>query len=274
MSPAQWLSLRGRRLEYRWFEPQVSGAEHPTVVMLHEGLGSLAMWKDFPQRVADSTGARVIAYSRFGYGNSDAPSRQPVATQMHEDEALTVLPELLRALDIRRPLLFGHSDGASIALIHSGAHPHEVSGVIAMAPHVFVEDMCIASIERARDAYLQTDLPQRLARYHRDPDGAFWLWNRVWLDPLFRDWNIEHHLPSIRCPVLLIQGHDDEYGTLEQLERIERAVKQAQVLELDHCGHSPHRDRPDEVLEAARHFVSSNACCSRISREELPIRMR
>jgi pimeloyl-ACP methyl ester carboxylesterase len=247
--------MQGRRLECRWFEPHAPLAQRQNIVMLHEGLGSLAMWKEFPQQLADATGARVVAYSRFGYGNSDPAARQPIATQMHEDEALNILPEVLRALDIERPLLLGHSDGASIALIYSGANPDDVCGVIAMAPHVFVEDMCIASIEGAREAYLRTDLPRRLGRYHRDPDGAFWLWNRVWLDPLFRDWNIEHYLPSIRCPVLLIQGHQDEYGTMEQLERICRSVKGGEALKLDDCRHSPHRDRPAEVLAAIRRFM-------------------
>jgi len=255
VSPTQWIPIQGRRIEYRWFDPETPIPGRPSIVMLHEGLGSVSMWKDFPRKLAEATGTRVLAYSRFGYGGSDAPARQPVATRMHEEEALDVLPEVLRALDVHQPVLFGHSDGASIALIYSGARPDEVSGVIAMAPHVFVEDMCIASIESTRQTYLQTELPQRLARHHRDPDGAFWLWNQVWLDPLFRDWNIEHYLQSIRCPLLLIQGYEDEYGTMEQLDRIVRSAKPTDTLKLARCRHSPHRDQPGAVLAAARRFM-------------------
>jgi pimeloyl-ACP methyl ester carboxylesterase len=221
------------------------------------------MWKDFPQKLAEATETRVVAYSRFGYGDSDAPAPRPVATRMLEEEALNVLPEVLGALRIQRPVLFGHSDGASIALIYSGAHPDEVSGVIAMAPHVFVEDMCIASIENAKQAYLETDLPDRLARYHRDPDGAFWQWNRLWLDPEFRAWNIEHYLPSIRCPLLLIQGHEDEYGTMEQLERIVRGARLTETLRLAHCGHPPHRDQTAPVLAAAHRFMEERLSTTR-----------
>lgn len=270
MNSAQFLDLNGRRVEYQWFEPSDPLVELPPVVMLHEGLGSLSMWKDFPQRLAEATGTRVAAYSRFGYGNSDPPLRQPVSIRMHEEEALEVLPELLRALGINRPILFGHSDGASIALIYAGVHSDHISGVVALSPHVFVEEMCITSIEAAREAYLQTDMPQRLARYHRDPDGAFWLWNRVWLDPPFREWNIEHYLASVTCPVLLIQGYDDEYGTMGQLERIVRATKHTETLKLPACRHSPHRDRPTEVLAATREFMDKHMC----AQASLPERAR
>lgn len=255
MSPTEWITVQGRRIEYRWFDPEKALPGRPPIVMLHEGLGSVSMWKNFPEILATVAEARVIAYSRFGYGNSDTLTARPVATRMLEDEALQVLPEILHALSIQRPVLFGHSDGASIALIYAGTHPDEVSGVIAMAPHVFVEDMCIASIESAKQVYLETDLRDRLARYHRDPDGAFWQWNRLWLDPKFRAWNSEHFLRSIRCPLLVIQGYEDEYGTMEQLERIARKVKLTETLKLPHCRHSPHRDQTAHVLAAARRFM-------------------
>lgn len=264
MSPTQWVPVQGRRIEYRWFDPEMPIADRPPIVLLHEGLGSVSMWKGFPQSLAVVTETRVIAYSRFGYGDSDTPAPRPIATRMLEEEALGVLPELLRTLGIERPVLLGHSDGASIALIYSGTHRDEVSGVIAMAPHVFVEDMCIASIESAKQAYLETDLRERLARYHRNPDRAFWQWNRLWLDPEFRAWNIEHYLPSIRCPLLLIQGNEDEYGTMEQLERIARKAKLTETLRLARCGHSPHRDQTAQVLAAAHRFMEERICRSPI----------
>jgi pimeloyl-ACP methyl ester carboxylesterase len=218
--------------------------------MLHEGLGSAAMWKDFPQQLANATGARVIAYSRFGYGESEPVAAPYQALEMHEHEALEVLPVVLQELGIGKPVLFGHSDGASIALINAGSAPEPVAAVIALAPHVFVEDICITSIEKARMQFQSTDLPQRLSRYHRDSAEAFWLWNNVWLDPAFRAWNIERHLGAIRCPLLAVQGYDDEYGTMEQLERVSRGAPQTTLLRLSACGHSPHRDQPAAVLQA------------------------
>jgi pimeloyl-ACP methyl ester carboxylesterase len=175
---------------------------------------------------------------------------------MHEHEALDVLPRVLQELNIERPVLFGHSDGASIALIHAAKYRNDVAGVIALAPHVFVEDMCIASITAVKHSYLTTDLPCKLARYHDHPDRAFWLWNDIWLDPAFRNWNIEHYLPFITCPVLAIQGYEDEYGTMAQLESIARATPRSSLLKLRGCRHSAHRDRSEEVLAAARAFLA------------------
>jgi pimeloyl-ACP methyl ester carboxylesterase len=166
-------------------------------------------------------------------------------------EAREVLPALLRTLDVReRPWLLGHSDGGSIALLHAAAFPEAVQGLVVLAPHIFVEDVSVASIRQAREAWRTTDLRQRLARYHDDPDSAFHGWNDAWLDPAFRDWNIEDALGAIRCPLLAIQGLDDEYGTMEQIRGIARRVPQAQLLELRACGHSPHRDQPDAVIRA------------------------
>jgi pimeloyl-ACP methyl ester carboxylesterase len=173
---------------------------------------------------------------------------------MH-DEGEIALPQLLDRLAIDRPILIGHSDGGSIALIHAGSASSSVLGVVTLAAHVLVEDISVASIADAKSAYETTDLRARLARYHADVDSAFWGWNRIWLDPAFRDWNIEEYLPRIRCPVLAMQGVDDEYGTMEQMRRIGTGARDAELVALDRCGHSPHRDRPESVLESIAGFV-------------------
>ena len=241
----------GARLEY---VRQPGSGLAPTIVMLHEGLGSVSMWRDFPQRVADTTGHAVVAYSRQGYGRS-SPLAAPRSVRFMHDEALVVLPQVLDALEIRRPILLGHSDGGSIALIHAGGSGREVAGLVLLAPHVMVEDVSIASIAQARSAYAQGDFRARLGRHHDDVDGAFRGWNDVWLRPEFRGWSIEEYLPQITCPVLAIQGEEDEYGTMEQVDRIGRAIPHARILKLARCGHSPHRDRAEDVLEAIRGFV-------------------
>ena len=235
-------------MEYQAFGSCDPGAA--TLVMLHEGLGSVAMWRDFPQSLASVLGVSVVAYSRYGYGQS-APARlnpRPV-TYMHE-EALSVLPQLLRGLEIERPILLGHSDGGSIALIHASRHP--VRGVIAMAPHVFVEDLSVRSIAAAKVAYETTSLRERLARYHANVDGAFWGWNDIWLHPDFRSWNIEGFLADIRSPVLVIQGTEDEYGTEDQVRAIAAGAGDVELALMTECGHSPHRDQPARVMEAIR----------------------
>jgi pimeloyl-ACP methyl ester carboxylesterase len=254
LSESTFIEIGGRRLEYRTYMPRIV-SDPRTIIMLHEGLGSVALWKQFPQQVADTVGMRVVAYSRFGYGRSDAPPTYGVL-ELQEREALDVLPAFLRALQIERPILFGHSDGASISLIYAGHAPTDVSALILMAPHVFVEDICITNIAAARRAYLETNLREKLAPYHDDPDRAFWLWNTIWLDPSFRTWNIDSYLPSIACPTLAIQGYDDEYGTMEQLDRIAREVRTVTLLKLKHCRHSPHRDQPESVLAALRQFLA------------------
>jgi pimeloyl-ACP methyl ester carboxylesterase len=227
----------------------------PPLLLLHEGLGSVAMWRDFPSRLAAATGRRTIAYSRRGYGRSPPLTARRGPDYMHR-EALDELPALRTALGLADPVLIGHSDGASIALIHAWAG-HQVRGIVAMAPHVFVEDVTIRSIEAAREAWRTTDLPARLARYHDDAEGAFRGWNDAWLDPAFRAWNIEGYLPGIASPVLAIQGREDEYGTMAQLDAIEREVRGPfQRLELDACRHSPHRDRPDATLAAITAFIA------------------
>jgi pimeloyl-ACP methyl ester carboxylesterase len=226
--------------------------------MLHEGLGSLALWRDFPQRLADATRRRTLAYSRAGYGASDSLDGPRGVDFMHV-EALDTLPQLLDSLALEQPVLFGHSDGGSIALIHAARAGRPLSAVIALAPHVFVEPYGLKSIAEARRAYLDGDLRAKLARHHRDVESAFWGWNDVWLNPDFVSWNIEALLPAIACPVLAIQGVDDEYGTMEQLDRIERGVRDFHRLELQHCGHSPHRDQPEAVLAAVTAFLAERS---------------
>jgi pimeloyl-ACP methyl ester carboxylesterase len=229
-----------------------------TIVMLHEGLGSVAHWKDFPARLAEETGAGVFLYSRYGHGGSDALREPRPVSYMHH-EAQVVLPEILGNAGIERPVLLGHSDGASIAIIYAGAFPDSPSALILEAPHVFVEDITVSSIAQARVLYQETDLPKRLGRYHENVDALFWGWNDIWLDPRFRGWNIESFLDSIRCPVLALQGLQDEYGTARQIEAIQRRIPAASAILLDGCKHAPHRDRPDATLSAIRRFLTGGA---------------
>jgi pimeloyl-ACP methyl ester carboxylesterase len=242
----------GHRIEYERIE--TAAHDRPTLVLLHEGLGSVAMWRDFPGRLAHAAGCNALVYSRYGYGQSDPLSGDRDVRYMH-DEALIALPELLDQLAIRRPILVGHSDGGSIALIQAGAGNQPVEGVVTLAAHVLVEDISITSIAAAKVAYETTDLRRKLARYHADVDSAFWGWNRIWLHPDFRAWNIEEYLPGIACPVLAIQGEDDEYGTMEQMRRIGAGAKDVELLELEDCRHSPHGDQPEAVLAAITRFV-------------------
>jgi len=238
-------TIQGHRIEYEFIRGQQPA---PVMVFLHEGLGSVAMWKDFPARCAHATGYDALVYSRYGYGQSD-PITEPRRVEYMHDEALKTLPELLAKLDIQRPILFGHSDGASIALIHAGRHP--VAGVVVLAPHLFVEDIALDGIRSIRSAYEAGDLKSRLARYHADPDSAFWGWHDIWLHPDLRAWNIQDCVDRIQSPVLAIQGIDDEYGSMEHLDRIPRA----ELLKLENCRHSPHRDQPEAVIAATSRFV-------------------
>ena len=239
-------------IEYQWVGADTSSL--PPVVFLHEGLGSLAMWKDFPERLCAAHGLRGLVFSRYGYGRSTPkpPDERWPVDFMHA-QAHEVLPALFAALHIERPWLFGHSDGASIALLYAARFP--VAGLIVLAPHIFTEDMGLASIEATREAYESTDLRARLGRYHADVDSAFRGWNDVWLNPEFRAWNIEAELDSIDCPLLAVQGEDDEYGTLEQIRGITRRVPQTRSLVLAHCAHSPHRDQPERVIAEVGAFI-------------------
>ena len=243
--------MQGHRIEYVWTG---AGRAHPALVLLHEGLGSVSMWRDFPSMLSEATGRAVLAYSRLGYGRSD-PLLTPRATTFMHDEALVALPALLDALAVRTPILVGHSDGGSIALIHAAASGREVAGIVALAPHVKVEECSLRAIRAARNAYAVPGLRERLARHHDDVDSAFRGWNDVWLAPEFRSWNIEALLPAISCPILAIQGEQDEYGTMDQIDAIARAAPDVRLLKLADCGHSPHRDRQQAVLEAVAEFV-------------------
>lgn len=239
------------RIEHQWIDRERRAA--PLLVFLHEGLGSVSMWKDFPLRLCQAAGVRGLVFSRPGYGRSTPrPATETWDVDFMHRQAHEVLPALFSALRIDAPVwLFGHSDGGSIALLHAARFPASVAGLVVLAPHLFVEGMTVASIEQARHTYLTTELPKKLGRYHDDVDSAFWGWNRIWLHPPFRQWNIEAEIEAIRCPLLAMQGLDDEYGTLEQIRGIARRVPQTQLLELPDCGHSPHRDRPEAVIAAA-----------------------
>ncbi|WP_407279160.1 alpha/beta hydrolase [Aromatoleum evansii] len=245
----------GKHLEYVRLPSAHPRDGAPAIVFLHEGLGSVSMWRDFPQKVADATGCEAIVYSRAGYGRSDA-AELPRTTRYMHDEGLKVLPALLDALQLDRPILLGHSDGGSIALICAGGTATPLSGVILMAPHVLVEDISVKSIAQAKLAWQSTDLPARLGKYHHDVEAAFWGWNDIWLHPDFRAWNIEEYLPKVACPVLAIQGEDDEYGTMDQIDRIAAQARDVDLVKLADCRHSPHKDQPAAVIEAVGEFVN------------------
>jgi pimeloyl-ACP methyl ester carboxylesterase len=252
---------RSVRIEHQWIAREKRHA--PLLVFLHEGLGSLAMWKDFPQQLCAALGCRGLVYSRPGYGRSTPRDEHEIwdLDFMHR-QAHDVLPALLRALDIdtaqQKPWLFGHSDGGSIALLYAARFPGHIAGAVVLAPHILVEDLSVSSIADARKAYLETDLRQRLARYHDDPDSAFWGWNRIWLHPPFKQWSIEQEIAAIVCPLLAVQGVDDEYGTLEQIRGIARSVPHTELLELADCGHSPHRDQGAALIAATQAFFHSH----------------
>lgn len=249
------LVVDGKTLEYACYGPPPGAA--PTIVMLHEGLGCAALWRDFPGRVAEATGMGVFVYSRAGYGQSD-PVRLPRPLDFMTDEATRVLPAVLEAIGFRRGLLFGHSDGATIAAIHAGSvEDFRVRGVILMAPHFFTEPAGLAAIAEARADFETGDLRERLAKYHRDPDVAFRGWNDCWLDPAFRAWNVGEVIDYFRIPALAIQGRDDQYGTLAQIEEVEtRSYAPVETLILEGCKHAPHLERPREVLEALADFTT------------------
>lgn len=231
-----------------------TGSALKPIVLLHEGLGSVDMWRDFPQRLSAATGRDVIVYSRYGHGRSDPLSEARTVEYMH-DEARIVLPALLDALGVSSPVLFGHSDGASIALIYAAAAGPDVTALVLEAPHVFVEPLTVQSIAQVRTHAEQGDMLEKLGRYHNDARGVFYGWNDIWLHPDFRRWDITDLLPSVVAPTLVLQGYDDEYGTPEQVEAIRSALPAAATAFFADCGHSPHRAQADGVLERTRAFL-------------------
>jgi pimeloyl-ACP methyl ester carboxylesterase len=243
------LEVDGRRLEA--VELRGDPDERP-LVLLHAGLGSVSAWREFPEELHRVTSRRVVAFSRFGHGASNPPAEPRTPSFFHE-EALDVLPQVLRRLDAEEPVLVGHSDGASIALIHAGANP--VRGLVLMAPHVVVEGVTLDGIRGTRKRFETTDLRERLARHHDDPDVAFRNWTDVWLDPAFRSWTLEPDAERVTCPSLLVQGAEDPYGTFDQLDRIEARVRGPVRRLVVSGGHSPHRDAPEAVLRAIAAFV-------------------
>lgn len=248
-------NIAGRSLEFRWVG--LVSARAP-LVFLHEGLGSIELWREFPESLCAAARRRGLVYSRYGNGWSEALEDPRRPGYMH-DEARVVLPDLIENLVDRTPILLGHSDGASIALIFAGAGS-SVGGLVLIAPHVFVEDRSLVAINATLEEFRSTDLATRMAKYHRDPEATFRGWNDIWLHPSFRDWNIEEFLPTIECPVLLIQGESDEFGTTAQLDAIESRVSgPTKRLLIKEAGHSPHLSHPVPVTEAAVAFLAELA---------------
>lgn len=252
------MQVNGAGLEVQRL-PAPGGRPLAPIIFLHEGLGSVAMWRDWPAQVCAATGREGIVYSRRGYGQSDSvpdvrDSGRLKPDYMHR-EALEVLPELLDGLEIEQPVLLGHSDGGTIALLHASHFP--VTACVVMAPHVIVEQVSVESIAEARDAFLSGTLRERLARYHADVDCAFWQWNDIWLSPEFRAFDIRAECRRLGAPVLAIQGEDDPYGTLQQVDGIEPLRAQVTRQVLAKCGHSPHRDQPDHTLRLITDFLAT-----------------
>jgi pimeloyl-ACP methyl ester carboxylesterase len=251
-----FVEAAGHRLECEWIG--LGPVEAPVVVMLHQGLGSVALWRDFPKAVHEATGLRVLVYSRWGYGRSDPVTRFPRgADWMHQ--GARELADLLRGSDVRKPVLFGHSDGASIALLYAAHRMAPAAlGVVAMAPHVFLEKESIVSLARARVAYEEGELRAKLERFHDDVDSAFYGWNVTWLAPELRDWSIAAEMSGIACPVTLVQGESDEYGTPAQLDAIrQHSGDRAEIVLLENCGHSPHIDQRAAVLGALQRLLTA-----------------
>jgi pimeloyl-ACP methyl ester carboxylesterase len=256
LAPTGFLPIGASDLEYRMIGPAPGDA--PTIVMLHEGLGSLGLWGEFPEKLQAATGAGVFVYSRAGYGAS-TPANLPRPLDYMQVEALDVLPKLLEAIGFRRGILVGHSDGASIAAIYAGGvQDHRVRAIALMAPHFIVEDVSVTSIAEIKTAYETTELRAKLARWHTDVDNAFYGWNGAWLDPKFRAWDISDYLAYIRVPVAIIQGADDEYGTLRQIEIAqEECYCPVDVTIIDGAGHSPHREAPEKTLHTISEFANA-----------------
>ena len=250
-----FLTIGGKRLEYAWWGTLPAG-KGSALVFLHEGLGCVDMWRDVPETLGRMTGLPALAYSRFGYGRSDG-IELPRPTDYHLPEARDVLPAVLDAAEITQAVLIGHSDGGTIALMAAGFDAR-IKGIVTMAAHVFNEDVTIQGIRDARKAWQETDLRDKLRRYHGDNvDTAFFGWNDTWLTDEFRHWNVEHCLAGVTCPVLVVQGADDQYGTERQVQAIARGVSgRAEALILPKCGHSPHLEAPESLFPAINQFIA------------------
>ncbi|QDF40710.1 alpha/beta fold hydrolase [Bradyrhizobium symbiodeficiens] len=256
LTPTGFLDVGAASLEYKWLAP--ASADAPTIVMLHEGLGCVGLWGDFPEKLQQATGAGIFAYSRAGYGQS-SPVTLPRPLDYMQREALDVLPKLLDAIGFRRGLLLGHSDGASIATIYAGAHQdHRLQGLVLLAPHFIVEDISVTSIAAIKTTFETTDLKAKLARWHKDVDNAFYGWNGAWLDPKFRDWDISEYLAYIRVPMMVLQGAGDQYGTLRQAAIAQdECYCPVDLTVIPGVGHSPHREASGATLEAIEQFAKS-----------------
>lgn len=262
MPPIVWIdgarpfvAVRGKLLEGACFGP--GPADAPTVVMLHEGLGCVGLWRDFPPRLAEATGLGVFVFSRAGYGQSDLADL-PRPLDYMTREAVEVLPAILNAIGVRQAVLLGHSDGATIAAIHAGTvRDPRVLAAVLIAPHFFTESFGLAEIARARETFATTDLKDRMARYHRDAENTFRGWNDAWLDPGFEAWNVEDALDTLAVPVLALQGREDQYGSLNQIEVVKRRAPGPVTLQvLEGCKHSPHLEQPDVTLAAVATFLA------------------
>lgn len=255
-------ALGEHEIEYRWVHEETSSER--VLVFLHEGLGSVSLWRDFPDKLCQALGIKGLVFSRWGYGGSTPrrPEERWGLDFMHR-QALDFLPAFFQALGLEpgreRLWIYGHSDGGSIALIYAAHYPEGLEGLILAAPHVLVEGVTLNSIRKARQAYLEGDLKTKLARHHQDPDSAFYGWCDAWLDPAFRTWDIRNLLPKVQAPILAIQGHQDVYGTMLQIEEIARLAPRVHLLKLSDCGHAPHRDQLETVIEACREFFKNNA---------------
>ena len=252
------IDIDGMALEYRLFGP--SPALSPTIIMLHEGLGSIKTWGEFPPRISERTGASVFVYSRAGYGASP-PFGDGLPIDYVRRHALDVLPKILETIGFRRGMLLGHSDGASMAAAYAGTIDDPgLTGLVLMAPHFFVEPETLAEIRHARDAYKTRDLRQRLSRYHNHIDAAFWGWNDAWLDPAFASFNLRDELAKIRVPTLVIRGDDDRYGTHREVAMAKEICRcRLETLIIPNCGHVPHREKPEQTLDAIARFYESVA---------------
>jgi pimeloyl-ACP methyl ester carboxylesterase len=244
------VAVPGGRVE---FDDVPGSADLAPLLFLHEGLGSVALWRGFHRRIAAATGRRAVAYSRLGHGWSDPPPA-PRTPEFMRTEAATVVPALRDALGLGVPVVVGHSDGASIGLLHAATAP--VHGLVVLAPHVFVEEFGLGGVRAARDAYDTGDLRTRMARRHRDPDAAFRNWNDMWLDPAFLDWDLRADLTGIRCPVLAVQGTDDPYGTVAHVEAVRELTSGPVELLVLECGHAPHLEAADDTTAAVLRFLA------------------